>query len=420
MILLVIAAAECLMASLLADSGLQVQLLVLAKTDNLREWTKYAASSSELWNSRFLAAPDNGFWQAEHWKRHVIHNFTDGGKPQGLGALFAIHDNCLRDAIAFDLCRHPALLELAAAATLEIGYAGLYGSRAGGMMHETCDARTLGCLLEKEGVDVVSAIMQTDSWMRNALHAAALRDDLDAVEYLFQKAPDAADVLDTFGLNPTSIAGPNTRGVLLANGIDAQTPEKLSMKVVLLGDGGVGKTTWVKRHVTGEFEKKYVATMGVEVHPMTFYTNKGAITLAVWDTAGQERFGGLRDGYYILAHAGIIMFAVNSRVTYQSVPRWYRDFMRVAGSVPVVLCGSCVDAPGRAVLAKHIRFHRKKNLQYYDISSKSNFNYEMPFLHLIRQVLGNDTAFAQVPGLFEGLPDAPAPQNCSQKCSGPH
>lgn len=68
---------------------------------------------------------------------------------------------------------------------------------------------------------------------------------------------------------------------------------------MLVGDGGTGKTTFVKRHLTGEFEKKYVATLGVEVHPLVFHTNRGPIKFNVWDTAGQEKFGGLRDGYYI-------------------------------------------------------------------------------------------------------------------------
>jgi GTP-binding nuclear protein Ran len=79
-----------------------------------------------------------------------------------------------------------------------------------------------------------------------------------------------------------------------AGGQPAELPE---FKLVLVGDGGVGKTTFVKRHLTGEFEKKYIATLGVEVHPMVFYTNHGAIKFNVWDTAGQEKLGGLRDGY---------------------------------------------------------------------------------------------------------------------------
>lgn len=79
----------------------------------------------------------------------------------------------------------------------------------------------------------------------------------------------------------------------------ATTPKAniATFKVVLVGDGGVGKTTFVKRHISGEFEKRYVATMGVEVHPIAFTTNFGTILMNVWDTAGQEKLGGLRDGY---------------------------------------------------------------------------------------------------------------------------
>ncbi|KAF9613243.1 hypothetical protein IFM89_006344 [Coptis chinensis] len=56
-----------------------------------------------------------------------------------------------------------------------------------------------------------------------------------------------------------------------------QTVEYPSFKLVIVGDGGTGKTTFVKRHLTGEFEKKYEPTIGVEVHPLDFFTNCGKI-----------------------------------------------------------------------------------------------------------------------------------------------
>ncbi|KAJ5393194.1 GTP-binding nuclear protein GSP1/Ran [Penicillium crustosum] len=166
----------------------------------------------------------------------------------------------------------------------------------------------------------------------------------------------------------------------------AETP---TFKLVLVGDGGTGKTTFVKRHLTGEFEKKYIATLGVEVHPLNFNTNYGAIQFDVWDTAGQEKFGGLRDGYYINGQCGIIMFDVTSRITYKNVPNWHRDLVRVCENIPIVLTGNKVDVKERKVKAKTITFHRKKNLQYYDISAKSNYNFEKPFLWLARKLVGN-------------------------------
>merc|ERR1712154_341926 len=144
----------------------------------------------------------------------------------------------------------------------------------------------------------------------------------------------------------------------------AATEEHVAtFKLVLVGDGGVGKTTFVKRHLTGEFEKKYVATLGVEVHPLCFHTSRGVIRFNVWDTAGQEKFGGLRDGYYIQGQCAVIMFDVTSRVTYKNVPNWHRDLTRVCENIPIVLCGNKVDIKDRKVKAKSIVFHRKKNLQ---------------------------------------------------------
>jgi GTP-binding nuclear protein Ran len=176
--------------------------------------------------------------------------------------------------------------------------------------------------------------------------------------------------------------------------------EPVTFKLVLVGDGGVGKTTFVKRHLTGEFEKKYVATLGVEVHPLSFTTNLGPITFNVWDTAGQEKFGGLRDGYYIQGQCAIIMFDVTSRITYKNVPTWHKDLVRVCENIPIVLCGNKVDIKDRKVKAKAITFHRKKNLQYYDISAKSNYNFEKPFLWLARKLAGDSNLeFVAMPAL---------------------
>ena len=85
------------------------------------------------------------------------------------------------------------------------------------------------------------------------------------------------------------------------------------------------------------------------------------------------------------------MFDVTSRITYKNVPNWHRDLVRVCENIPIVLVGNKVDVKDRKVKAKTITFHRKKNLQYYDISAKSNYNFEKPFLWLARKLVGNQS-----------------------------
>eukprot|EP01130_Rhizamoeba_saxonica_P004771 TRINITY_DN193_c0_g1_i1.p1 TRINITY_DN193_c0_g1~~TRINITY_DN193_c0_g1_i1.p1 ORF type:complete len:206 (+),score=46.90 TRINITY_DN193_c0_g1_i1:162-779(+) len=139
----------------------------------------------------------------------------------------------------------------------------------------------------------------------------------------------------------------------------------------------------------GEFKRVYFPTMGAEVHTMEWYTSAGTVELLVWDTAGQEKFSQLKDGYYIGADAVIIMFDVTSRMTYKNVATWYRDIERVCGSIPAVLVGNKVDIRDRKVKPRQIVFHRRKNIQYYDISVKSNYNYVKPFLYLLRRLSGD-------------------------------
>ncbi len=114
-------------------------------------------------------------------------------------------------------------------------------------------------------------------------------------------------------------------------------------KIVLVGDGGTGKTTYVERFFTGHFEKKYIATLGVNVTSTIFYTTCGPVKIHVWDTAGQEKFGGLRDGYYIQSHAAMIFFNVNSKKSY-NVSKWYKDLKRVIEhDCPIVIVGTKGD-----------------------------------------------------------------------------
>jgi GTP-binding nuclear protein Ran len=93
------------------------------------------------------------------------------------------------------------------------------------------------------------------------------------------------------------------------------------------------------------------------------------------------------------------MFDVCSRITYSNVPKWYKDLTRVCETIPIVLVGNKVDVKDRKVKAKQITFHRKKNLQYYDISAKSNYQFEKPFVWLLRRLVDPNLVLAEAPTL---------------------
>ncbi|GAY50552.1 hypothetical protein WN943_000750 [Citrus x changshan-huyou] len=188
-----------------------------------------------------------------------------------------------------------------------------------------------------------------------------------------------------------------------------QTVDYPSFKLVIVGDGGTGKTTFVKRHLTGEFEKKYERECLGEGQQLLVWRFIRWISLQIVaksvSTAGTLL---ARKSLVVLemvisnihGQCAIIMFDVTARLTYKNVPTWHRDLCRVCENIPIVLCGNKVDVKNRQVKAKQVTFHRKKNLQYYEISAKSNYNFEKPFLYLARKLAGDPNLhFVESPAL---------------------
>lgn len=172
-------------------------------------------------------------------------------------------------------------------------------------------------------------------------------------------------------------------------------------KLVLIGDKNTGKTAYITRHTTGFFENKYVATLGAEVHPLTFKTNHGIYQFNVWDTAGNEKFGGLRDGYFIDSDACIAFYTKNSN--HQQTDKLVDRFLELNPNAKLVIVWNKSDLPEECEYfigdfiddddiqekQKHrsyIKRHRGENIHVYQISGKSLYNQEKPFLYLLQQL----------------------------------
>lgn len=108
-----------------------------------------------------------------------------------------------------------------------------------------------------------------------------------------------------------------------------------SKKIVLIGDGGVGKTTFIKQVINNAFEKRYLSTLGCEV---STYLN-----LSIWDINGQEKYGGLKDMYYNQASLGVFFFDLTSKITYKNLQEWINNFKNINPNVPIVIVGNKID-----------------------------------------------------------------------------
>lgn len=164
-------------------------------------------------------------------------------------------------------------------------------------------------------------------------------------------------------------------------------------KCTVIGDGGVGKTAYILRLLLGSFEKRYIATLGVEVHPLKFTVMNGSnepsqVIFNVWDCAGQEKFGGLRDGYYIMSDVAIVMFSDLASFR-RGVQVNLRDYRRVVEQGPVVFVWSKYDSVNSSELETEVNetLEQVGCPPVIKINTKEGYNCNEPFEVLLRKVM---------------------------------
>jgi small GTP-binding protein len=114
-------------------------------------------------------------------------------------------------------------------------------------------------------------------------------------------------------------------------------------KVVVAGDGNVGKTSLVRRYCEGKFEQSRITTLGVDFQTKVVKIGEKTIKLSIWDVAGQDRFVSFRDTFYRGAHAAALVYDVTSPATFFNLTHWRDEIQSVVPLVPMVVIGNKVD-----------------------------------------------------------------------------
>lgn len=166
------------------------------------------------------------------------------------------------------------------------------------------------------------------------------------------------------------------------------------LKIIVVGDGAVGKTALSVRFTQGKFEDDYKMTIGVDFAVKMMQVDGKKVKCQIWDTGGQERFSYLRPLYYSGAVGGIVVFDKTYRPSFEHIPRWFKEVRDNRGpEIPLVLVGNKVDLPDWQVDTQEaINLGRTYKSPYHDVSAKSGQTVEGAFETLIKIVIDPTTA----------------------------
>ena len=124
-----------------------------------------------------------------------------------------------------------------------------------------------------------------------------------------------------------------------------KTKEKI--KVTVIGDGGVGKTSLIQRFIHGTFQKDYLKTIGAQISNYKVEKEGRNIELLFWDLAGQDDFHFLRPSFYKASKAAIIVYSLEDnnlgRRSFEHITDWHNDVKEFCGDIPVILFANKID-----------------------------------------------------------------------------
>lgn len=164
---------------------------------------------------------------------------------------------------------------------------------------------------------------------------------------------------------------------------------KYNFKVLVVGDGGVGKTSLTVRFTTGSFRENYLPTLGVNFYSKTVDVDGTLVKLTIWDTGGQERFKPLLPNYFKGGQGSLVVFDVTDPETFRSVEDWVGQVRRYCGDIPLVLVGNKIDLSSeRKVKSEEsARLAERLGIPYFESSAKTNEKVYDVFVFLASLIL---------------------------------
>ena len=171
-----------------------------------------------------------------------------------------------------------------------------------------------------------------------------------------------------------------------------QEPD-IILKILIIGDTSVGKTSILANYNGDNFDEKAIGTIGVEYLYKTITYKNMRIKLQLWDTSGEERFRSITKNFYRNANGVFLVYDITKEESFQNIRDWLRDIKEYNGDLKIMILGNKLDLIDQRVVTteRATNYASRNNLQYLETSAKDGTNIQKSFDKLIELILGGRT-----------------------------
>ena len=165
--------------------------------------------------------------------------------------------------------------------------------------------------------------------------------------------------------------------------------EDYKIKLIILGDSGVGKTNLITRFASDKFNKNSKATIGVEFIYKTLKINNEIFKIEIWDTAGQERYKSITSAYYKGAKGAIIVYDITSEQSFKNIEIWMHEVKgKALNNLQIMIIGNKTDLYKERKISMEQGIEKAKtlNLHLFEASALDKTNVKEAFNCLLKEI----------------------------------
>ena len=170
---------------------------------------------------------------------------------------------------------------------------------------------------------------------------------------------------------------------------DNEESYDILLKLVMIGDSGVGKTNILSRYINNEFSSITKATVGVEFFSTIIKKNNKLIKLQIWDTAGQERYKSITSAYYKGAKGAFVVYDITKMKTFKNLDKWITE-LKANGNedIYIILIGNKLDLEkNREVMTNDVKRKAEElKVGYFETSALDGSNIEHAFDVIVEEM----------------------------------
>jgi small GTP-binding protein len=156
------------------------------------------------------------------------------------------------------------------------------------------------------------------------------------------------------------------------------------LKIIVAGDGNVGKTSLVRRYCEGRFDTSRVMTIGVDFQTKVVTLPEATVKLSIWDIAGQERFSVIRTGFYRGSLAAALVYDLSVPETLKNLVTWYFEITKVIKDQKFLVVGNKADLASEATDRVGLQFAKVIHADYVRTSAATGEGVPQMFETLAR------------------------------------